>query len=57
MFFVILFLILVALTIGLFPEWSWGAVLATSLGIVAVLRLVLHFVGRKDTGAADENQR
>lgn len=41
MFFVLIFLILAATTSYLFPDWSWGAVLLSSFGAVAVLRLLL----------------
>lgn len=37
MFFVLIFLILAATTSYLFPDWSWGAVLLSTFGAVAVL--------------------
>jgi len=46
MFFVIIFLILAALASYFFPTWSWAAILAISLGGVAALRLLLHFLDR-----------
>lgn len=55
MFFVIIFLILAALASHFFPTWSWVAILVFSLGIVATLRLFLHFLDRS-AKTSDKNR-
>jgi len=55
MFFVIIFLILAALASHFFPTWSWVAILLFSLGTVATLRLLLHFLDRS-AKTSDKNR-
>ena len=46
MFFVLIFLMLAAVTSYLFPDWSWAAVLLVSFGGVAMLRILLVVTSR-----------
>lgn len=46
MFFVLIFLCLASLSSYFFPEWSWAAILLSSLACVAILRLLLLLADR-----------